>query len=175
MYGLGDAVAEYTVKNLDRFEYLGMLGVFGAVLTGLTFPILEHGALQDLAAMPMEETRQVVALLLWYILSVLLYYVAETKFLVSSDATLLNLSMQSVNLWAVVFTVTAYRESGPPPIFVAALTLVFAGVFVYEMGQYFSCCWFDEHCKFRRRRRLSEVEIIPRDVQAHNYQSVFPR
>ena len=175
LYGLGDAIAEYTVKNLDRFEYLGMLGLFGMLLTGMTFPFLEHQALQELVSMPVGEILQVCALLLWYILSVLLYYVLETKFLVSSDATFLNLSMQSVNLWAVVFTVAAHRDSRPPLMFLGALTLVFSGVYLYEMGWSCFCCWFDGNCKIRRRRRLSEVEIVHGGIQTHNYQSLYPR
>jgi hypothetical protein len=52
--------------------------------------------------------------------------------MVSSDATLLNLSLQSSNLWAILFSVAAFRES-PSLLFYIAVIFVVAGVFVYEI------------------------------------------
>ena len=173
MYGLGDAVAEYTVKNLDRFEYLGMLGLFGAIITGLTFPFVELKSLEGVFTKPTNNTGQVVAIYLWYILSVLLYYVLEARFLMSSDATMLNLSMQSVNIWAAVFSMTRYHGKGVSSLFWVALLLVFSGVFVYEIGWRCCCCWFDmQSCRFRGRRRMSEVEIVQATPESISYQSV---
>ena len=174
MYGLGDAVAEYTVKNLDRFEYLGMLGFFGSIITGLTFPFIELNALEGyFAGADADKTQQVVALYLWSIISVILYYVLETRFLVSSDATLLNLSMQTVNIWAVVFTMTRYHGRGVSPLFWVALLLVCTGVFVYEMGWDY-CCRLGNvlSCRCRGRRRLSDVEIIEATPACIDYQAV---
>jgi drug/metabolite transporter (DMT)-like permease len=175
MYGLGDCVAEYAVKHMDRNEYLGMLGLFGLVITGLLFPWLEFRALQDLFRPTSAiEQVEVASLFLCFVLSVGLYYVAEARFLVSSDATLLNLSMQSVNLWAYLFTRATER---PPGTFFVAVTLVVAGVFLYEVG-----------CSFCRRvpadsdittaprpRRDSEVEIATdHRGRPSNYQSLAP-
>ena len=173
MYGLGDAVAEYTVKNLDRFEYLGMLGLFGAIITGLTFPFIELKSLEDVFTTPTNKPGEVVAMYLWYILSVLLYYVLEARFLMSSDATMLNLSMQSVNIWAAVFSLMRYHGRGVSSLFWVSLLLVFTGVFVYEMGWKCCCCWLDvQSCRFRGRRRLSEVEIVQATPESISYQSV---
>ena len=173
MYGLGDAVAEYTVKNLDRFEYLGMLGLFGAIITGLTFPFIELKSLEDVFTTPTNKPGEVVAMYLWYIFSVLLYYVLEARFLMSSDATMLNLSMQSVNIWAAVFSLMRYHGRGVSSLFWVSLLLVFTGVFVYEMGWKCCCCWFDvQSCRIRGRRRLSEVEIVQATPESISYQSV---
>ena len=133
LYGFGDTVAEYFSKHVDRFEYLGMLGAFGAVFTGFGALVLEREAIAGITRLPAHEKLEVSGLMVTYVLSVLFYYLAEARFLVSSDATLLNLSMQAQNLWAIVFSVIIYHEK-PAHAFYYALVFVVAGVFIYEMG-----------------------------------------
>ena len=133
-YGLGDTIAEYSIKHIDREEYLGMLGVYGVIFTGLIFPWLEGDAVRRLFFdLPATVKWQAIAVLVWYVASVLLYYMTEASFLVKSDATLLNLSLQASNLWVILFSVVAYQDL-PPAVFYLAVTLVVAGVFVYEAG-----------------------------------------
>jgi solute carrier family 35, member F1/2 len=163
MYGLGDTIAEYWVKQLDRYEYLGMLGFFGILLIGVTFPWIEFDALRDLLK-SQEHPLEVAALLGVYVASVLLYYMSEAKFLVTSDATLLNLSMQSVNLWAFLFSFGT-SQNLPPALFFVALVLVVSGVFVYEMG-----IFHDSKCRTNKPRSSSEVEIIQGETE--NYRTL---
>jgi solute carrier family 35 protein F1/2 len=133
-YGLGDTIAEYSIKHIDREEYLGMLGVYGVIFTGLIFPWLEGDAVHRLFFdLPVAVKWQAIAVLVWYVASVLLYYMTEASFLVKSDATLLNLSLQASNLWVILFSVVAYQDL-PPAVFYLAVALVVAGVFVYEAG-----------------------------------------
>jgi solute carrier family 35 protein F1/2 len=133
-YGLGDTIAEYSIKHIDREEYLGMLGVYGVIFTGLIFPWLEGDAVRRLFFdLPVAIKWQAIAVLVWYVASVLLYYMTEASFLVKSDATLLNLSLQASNLWVILFSVVAYQDL-PPAVFYLAVALVVAGVFVYEAG-----------------------------------------
>lgn len=131
-YGLGDTIAEYFVKHVEREEFLGMLGLYGLIFTGVAFPILEHAALRDIFQ---QATWSVFGVFLWYILSVYLYYTTETSFLITSDATLLNLSLQAANLWALLFSVVVDQQSPPTGLFFVAAALVVVGVFVYEMVQ----------------------------------------
>jgi Solute carrier family 35 len=166
LYGLGDTVAEYFVKHLDRDEYLGMLGVFGMLQTIVLFPLLEHDALSNAWAtirMDGEQLHSILqsgaiengpisnnsnetkwlmlATLLWFVACQYLYYVMEVHFLATSDATLLNLSMQAANLWAIFFSVVftadpaqqLLRHVLPPALFYVALVLVLSGVVLYEL------------------------------------------
>lgn len=132
IYGLGDVISEYCVKNVDRYELLGMLGLYGAIFTGLTFPWIDHEALAGVVhGRTKSEQMQLVGVYVWYIASVLGYYMTEALFYVTSDATLLNLSMQASNLWAILFSFVAYHII-PPLLFYPALVLVVSGVCVYE-------------------------------------------
>jgi hypothetical protein len=44
-YGISNIGQEYLVKTYDRLEYLGMLGLFGALVSGVQMVILERDAL----------------------------------------------------------------------------------------------------------------------------------
>jgi len=132
LYGLGDALAEFSIKNVDKDEYLGMLGLFGSIFTGLVFPWLEREAVEDLDRPDLGDRMRIAAVLLWYILSVVGYYIGIGAFLQHSDATLLNLSLQAANLWVILFSWIVYSEL-PPPSFFFALILISAGVYYYEI------------------------------------------
>jgi drug/metabolite transporter (DMT)-like permease len=130
-YGVGDAAAEFWSKHVDRKEYLGMLGLFGAMWTMLLFSILERDAIYDLV-MDRETVLPAIGIMVWYLISLVAYYVAESQFLTKSDATLLNLSLQMSNFWAVSFSVLVFQEKLSTQFYIAVV-LVFAGVFVYEL------------------------------------------
>jgi drug/metabolite transporter (DMT)-like permease len=132
IYGLGDTLSEYCVKHVDRCELLGMLGLYGMLFTGLTFPWIEGPRLWEIVAERSgAEQLAIAGVLTWYVASVLLYYMTEALYLVASDATLLNLSLQTANLWAILFSWGVYHVL-PPVLFYPALLLVLTGVCVYE-------------------------------------------
>lgn len=129
LYGIGDAASEYWTKHVDRKEYLGMIGLHGAIVSLILSLLFERDAISNAFA---GETFVTISTVVWYILSVVFFYVLATLFLVSSDATLLNLSLQASNLWAVLFAFVAFRET-PSFLFSFAVIFVAAGVSVYEL------------------------------------------
>lgn len=131
LYGLGDALGELWCKHIDRKEYLGMLGFFGAFWCCLLVVFTEYDQVLDLFR-DGENRFRALGIMCFYVPTLVLYYVSASFFLVSSDATLLNLSLQSSNLWAICFSVVAFQEA-PSPLFYVALVLVVSGVFVYEL------------------------------------------
>jgi drug/metabolite transporter (DMT)-like permease len=166
LYALGDNIAEYAVKHIDRYEYIGMLGIFGFLQSCLLCWLLErsevaawwHGetttaangvgalnagnnatvAADSVASMDQGYQDGLMTLVL-YALSVAGYYITEAWFLVRSDATLLNLSLQASNLWVVLYM--AVISSLPLPCgLYFALFSVFCGVLVYERGPAMFCC-----------------------------------
>ena len=163
LYGLNDVLAEYFVKNNDRIEYLGMLGFFGFVFSFcLQAPILEGEAVRELVTkfsqrqsdMMVSDFFWILFLLFCFVMMLSFFYVAVSMFLSENDATILNLSLQSCPLWAVVLaTVGDIFTPGevhwfPSPIFFAALVLVAVGTFSYEseeernecLEEYEDCC-----------------------------------
>lgn len=160
IYGLGDVISEYCVKNVDRYELLGMYGLYGAIFTGLTFPLIEGEALSEIFRdRSSSEQWEIAFVFSWYVVSVLLYYITEAFFLVSSDATLLNLSMQSSNLWAILFSFLVYHAL-PPMLFYPALLLVICGVCSYELKSTMS-----------ENIDHTEAQPISRNSSCHYYDS----
>jgi len=132
-YGVGDACAEFWCKNVNREEYLGMLGLFGAIWTLAASFVYERNAVLEVFTTADNETMlRTLGAILWYTVSLVAYYVFQSWFLIKSDATLLNLSLQTSNFWAILFSVVAFRET-PDIQFYAAIVLVVSGVFVYEI------------------------------------------
>jgi solute carrier family 35 protein F1/2 len=154
LYGLNDVLAEYFVKaNNDRVEYLGMLGLFGSLFSFcVQAPLLERDAVLDLlsrfgkgsitgADMSNISDTPFLFLLFGFVTMLSFFYVAVSLFLSKNDATILNLSLQSCPLWAVVLaTVAEIFTKGemswfPRPLYFVALILVVAGTFSYESAE----------------------------------------
>jgi solute carrier family 35 protein F1/2 len=108
-----------------------MIGFFGCMFTLILFPLLERDAVYELFA-DSTSFLPTMGVIILYAPLLSAYYIAATLFLVSSDATLLNLSLQSSNLWAILFSIAAFREV-PPLLFYVAVFFVVSGVFVYEL------------------------------------------
>lgn len=162
LYGLNDVMAEYFVKtNNDTAEYLGMLGFFGSIISfGIQVPLLEKESVRKLLSDMFcavnsnsvdgcDETASSsmmmpVLLLLCFTILLCYFYMSIMNFLSKYDSTILNLSLQSCPLWAVVLTMlqksimsSDQSEDGgwivPPPLtFFVSLTMVFVGMFLYE-------------------------------------------
>ncbi|KAG7341986.1 solute carrier family 35 related protein [Nitzschia inconspicua] len=130
-YGIGDAAAEFCSKHIDRVEYVGMIGLFGMMWCLIIFPIFEWEQVVDLFT-DVDTFVEAVGIIFWYITSLTGYYVFESLFLKKSDATLLNISLQTSNFWAILFSVVAFQEK-PEPQFYLAVSLVTGGVACYEL------------------------------------------
>jgi len=109
-----------------------MIGLFGSLWTFIGSSIYERKAIIELFTADKQIILQTLGVIFWYIISLVAYYVFESLFLTGSDATLLNLSLQTSTLYAVLFSIVAFREI-PDIHFYASIVLVVSGVFVYEL------------------------------------------
>eukprot|EP00550_Attheya_septentrionalis_P001517 CAMPEP_0198290738 /NCGR_PEP_ID=MMETSP1449-20131203/8497_1 /TAXON_ID=420275 /ORGANISM="Attheya septentrionalis, Strain CCMP2084" /LENGTH=507 /DNA_ID=CAMNT_0043989283 /DNA_START=103 /DNA_END=1626 /DNA_ORIENTATION=- len=153
LYGVNDVLAEMSIKTFGgRAEFLSLLGIFGTLISALQVLALEEKDVYrffhrsdllvddttytvDDAAMDMPTCSKAAGfwLLAAYVLANYVSYVGVAYFLAFSEAALLNLSLLTGDLWAVVFTVFASHII-PPPLFWVALTTIMSGVFIYEIG-----------------------------------------
>ena len=156
LYGAQDAIGEYWLKHVgDRQEYLGMLGLFGTMYTLILFPIMDGNQVLDFihtlivaissSAYPDNDDVDIdnqhmslvaviptIVTMVWFVSSVVIFYIATAYFLTWNDATLLILSLQACNIWAILYSVVAYHDT-PSTLFYVAMSLVIGGVFLYEM------------------------------------------
>lgn len=141
-YGLNDTLAELSVKSFSIPEFLGMLGVFGTLFSTLQILLLEPETLHlfffnssSSSALISCSTSTSFLLLGWNVISLSLYYIGASYFLSLNDAALLDVSLLSTNLYAILFVVFGEKIIPSHPwIFFTAVGLVISGVFVYEAG-----------------------------------------
>ncbi|KAL3944780.1 MAG: hypothetical protein SGBAC_001151 [Bacillariaceae sp.] len=131
LYGVADSVGEFWTKHIDRKEYLGMIGLHGATFSFVVVLFAERRVLFSLVGTGMFGL-EACGIAFWYTLSLVSFYVLASLFLEFSDATLLTLSLQSSNIWAILFSIAAFHLVPPIPVFVAG-ALIAAGVTVYEI------------------------------------------
>ena len=147
LYGAQDAIGEYWIKSIngDIKEYLGMLGLFGTLYTLVLFPLIDGKEICNvLSKIPSNDTATaptitqfallpLVLAMVWYVMSVVLFYIVAAYFLISNDATLLILSLQACNIWAILYAIAIYPHDAPSVLFYVAMILVIFGVFYYEL------------------------------------------
>ena len=136
MFGARDVLTELSVKNFGGTnEYLGMVGLFGTLISFTQVILLERQQVEDFFSGATETCPLAMGLwlLLAYVATASLRYAGFAHFLVVSEAALLNLSLLTADLWSAIFEVVAERII-PPVLFWVSLALVLGGVFIYETG-----------------------------------------
>jgi drug/metabolite transporter (DMT)-like permease len=69
----------------------------------------------------------------WYIATFYTFYASASRFLRIADATLLSLSLQTSNLWTMIFSVMV-QDFALSPFFLCSSAIILFGVWLYERG-----------------------------------------
>lgn len=141
MYGLNDTLTELSVKKFSIFEFLGMLGLFGTIFSIFQIIILEPDAFSVLFHHSKTSDSSTcssftpILLLSWNTVSLGLYYTGASYYLLKNDAALLDVSLLTTNLYAILFVIFSENYLPPHPLFYfMSVSLVVFGVCVYEKG-----------------------------------------
>ena len=114
-------------------EYLGVVGFFAfpiALVASLLFERTENVYIFQGSECSAGMSS---ALLFTTVAAKSMDLSGTAGFLLISEATLLNLSLLTTDLWSAVFSILL-EGIMPPLLFWAALVVVFLGIFIYEMG-----------------------------------------
>lgn len=140
LFGASDVLAEMAVRNFGGpTEFLGMMGIFATLISVIQGSILEREEIVHFFAGVPEPDGKVcptstgLFLLFAFVVINVLSYTATAWFLVVSEATFLNLSLLTGDLWSVLFMIVA-EGIVPQPLFWAALTMITSGVLIYEIA-----------------------------------------
>jgi len=146
LYGVNDAVAELLVKKFDIQEYLGFTGFFGFFVSIIQAYILEYDDIKSIMSVGKEDLnvddiagegtcqRQTIFWFVVFFVGVNYFsYVSVSRFLVISEAALLNLSLLTGDFYAVLFSIFG-EHIMPDPLFYVALFMICLGVLIYESG-----------------------------------------
>jgi len=136
LYGVNDTLMELMVKKYCQTEFLGLLGFYGTLISIVQILFLEMDEVFSFLNNDCEDCCSMtvsLGLLTVFFIAEYCNNVGRAKFLCYSEAALLNLSLLTADLYAVLFSVFV-ELIYPNPVFYVALVLIVSGVIIYEIG-----------------------------------------
>ncbi|KAJ3681143.1 hypothetical protein LUZ60_015632 [Juncus effusus] len=146
LYAVTNVGEEYLVKKGDRIEVMAMLGVFGAIISAIQISILERGELRSI-----DWNAHAILPFLGFALAMFLFYSTVPTILKISGATMLNLSLLTSDMWAVLIRIFAYHEK-VDWIYFVAFAGVAIGLFIYSRSA-------------EKDERAAQVAVVDTDEQ----------
>ncbi|XP_044498130.1 solute carrier family 35 member F1-like isoform X1 [Mangifera indica] len=128
LYSISNVSEEFLVKNADRIELMSFLGIFGAIISAVQISILERDELKSI-----HWTAGASLPFFGFALAMFLFYSFVPVLLKMSGSTMLNLSLLTSDMWAVVIRIFAYHEKVDWMYFVA-FAAVAVGLVIYSGG-----------------------------------------
>lgn len=128
LYAVSNVSEEFLVKNADRNELMAMLGVFGAIISAIQISILERSELKSIhwsagAALPFVG----------FSVAMFLFYSLVPVLLKMSGSTMLNLSLLTSDMWAVLIRIFAYHQK-VDWLYFLAFGATAVGLIIYSWG-----------------------------------------
>lgn len=96
LYAVSNVCQEYTVKNLSRIEFLGMMGLFGTVISGI-----QLAALETRAVAAVKWDLHIILLFALYALCMFALYSFMPVVVKMTSATAVNLSLLTADLFSL--------------------------------------------------------------------------
>ncbi|KAL0994631.1 hypothetical protein UPYG_G00125130 [Umbra pygmaea] len=106
LYAVSNVCQEYTVKNLSREEFLGMMGLFGTLISGIQLAILETNAVVDL-----KWNWKIIMLFAAYALCMYALYSFMPLVIKMTSATAVNLSLLTSDLFSLFCGIFLFQFS----------------------------------------------------------------
>lgn len=126
LYAVSNVSEEFFVKSADRIELMAMLGLFGAIFSAIQIGIFERNELKAI-----HWSSGVVLPFVGFAVAMFLFYSTVPILLKISGATMLNLSLLTSDMWAVLIRILAYHEKVDWMYFLA-FAAVAVGLIIYS-------------------------------------------
>ncbi|TSN39316.1 Solute carrier family 35 member F2 [Bagarius yarrelli] len=126
LYAVSNLCQEYIVKNESRLEFLGMIGLFGELISGIQLGILEHTEVANI-----QWTWQIALLLCGFSLCMYTLYSCMPVVINLTSATAVNLSMLTSDIFSLFFGLYLfqYTFSG---LYVVSLMVIMLGFIMFN-------------------------------------------
>lgn len=127
-YGLSNVFEEWFVSKRPMYEVLGMLGLFGIIINGITAAIFDRGSFQSAT-----WDGDVAGYIIGYTLALFIFYFLAPIILRMASAAFFDISLLTGNFWGViigikVFGYTIYY------LYPIAFVLIIVGLVVYFLA-----------------------------------------
>ncbi|XP_068441386.1 solute carrier family 35 member F2-like [Clinocottus analis] len=126
LYAVSNVCQEYTVKNLSRVEFLGMVGLFGTIVSTVQMAVLERREVADI-----QWSWQVGLLFSAYALCMYSLYSCMPVVVKLSSATAVNLSLLTADLFSLFCGIFLfqYNFSG---LYLVSLVVILIGFIAFN-------------------------------------------
>ncbi|XP_009889228.1 PREDICTED: solute carrier family 35 member F2 [Charadrius vociferus] len=125
LYAISNVSEEYIVKNLSRVEFLGMVGLFGTIISGLQLAIVEHREI-----MRIQWNWKIALLFTVFALCMFGLYSFMPVVIKVTSATSVNLGILTADLYSLFFGLFlfSYKFSG---LYILSFVIIMVGFILY--------------------------------------------
>ncbi|XP_065534724.1 solute carrier family 35 member F2 [Lathamus discolor] len=125
LYAISNVSEEYIVKNLSRVEFLGMVGLFGTIISGLQLAIVEHREI-----MRIQWNWKIALLFTAFALCMFGLYSFMPVVIKVTSATSVNLGILTADLYSLFFGLFlfCYNFSG---LYILSFVIIMVGFILY--------------------------------------------
>ncbi|XP_057255709.1 solute carrier family 35 member F2 [Pezoporus wallicus] len=125
LYAISNVSEEYIVKNLSRVEFLGMVGLFGTIISGLQLAIVEHREI-----MQIQWNWKIALLFTAFALCMFGLYSFMPVVIKVTSATSVNLGVLTADLYSLFFGLFLffYNFSG---LYIMSFIIIIVGFILY--------------------------------------------
>ncbi|KAB2607766.1 solute carrier family 35 member F1-like [Pyrus ussuriensis x Pyrus communis] len=128
-FAMSNVGEEFCVKKKDRVEVICMIGTYGFLVSVCQMSILELQTLESIV-----WSADIILAWAGYTLAGILFYTITPFVLKRSGATLLNLSILTSDMWAVVVRIFFYRQQ-VDWLYYVAFSVVVIGLIIYSLTE----------------------------------------
>lgn len=128
LYGLSNVFEEWFVSKRPMYEVLGMLGLFGIIINGITAAIFDRHSFET-AVWDGEVGGYIVG----YTLALFLFYTLAPIILRMASAAFFDISLLTANFWGVVIGINVFGYA-IYYLYPIAFVLIILGLFVYFLS-----------------------------------------
>jgi solute carrier family 35 protein F1/2 len=130
-YGLSNVLEEFLVSKRPMYEVIGMLGMFGTIINGITMAAFDRGSFAGSVWEP-----KVGGYLTGYTLILFLFYTLVPIMFRLSSAAFFNISLLTINFWGTAIGVSVFGDK-IHWMYPIAFVLIIIGLVVYFLSESF--------------------------------------
>jgi len=128
LYACSNVAQEVAVKQSDRLTFLAMLGFFGAPVCGIQALVFDRSGVA--AVNWTEDHGANIWMLFGFVATLHIMYHLTSLYLTLDDATFLNLSLLTSDVWGVIASVVLFHTP-PPSLYFVAFFFILVGLWIY--------------------------------------------
>ncbi|KAM7397572.1 hypothetical protein PAMA_005739 [Pampus argenteus] len=126
LYAVSNVCQEYTVKNLSRVEFLGMIGLFGTLISGVQLVLLEMCAVRAI-----KWDLHISMLFAVYALCMYALYSFMPVVVKMTSATAVNLSLLTADLFSLFCGIFLFRYTFSA-LYIISFVVITAGFVLFN-------------------------------------------